>query len=143
MWAAEIQGDEPMTLRFDLGEGYDIQEFWMWQYNDESETDRGLKSMDVIFRDEHGDIVGEITGATIEQANGDPVLPYYFCPIVQCIRFIEFRMLENYGDTNFIGFSEVLFAGRPKDAFVPEPDFHLTSLILSLLMFNRYRRRNR
>lgn len=143
MWAAEIRHDGPVSIQFDLGEAYDIQEFWMWQFNDLLESDQGVKSFDIVFRDEQGGIIGEILGADMERANGELINPYYFCPIVHCVQFVEFRLLENYGDVNLIGFSEVLFAGRLKNEIVPEPAVSAITLVLCLPILNRYRRNNR
>ena len=143
MWSADLQVDGPVSIQFDLGESYDIQEFWMWQFNDPAETDQGVKAFDIVFRDGLGEIIGEISGASLDRADGEFNLPYYFCPIIHCVQFVEFRLLENYGDAAAIGFSEVVFAGRLKNEIVPEPALSLISLSLCLPFLNRYRRKNR
>ena len=114
---------------------------WLWQYNGEGETDRGMKDFDIVFRDEDGNIVGELTAAEVERAIGLDLPATYFCPIAECVRYIDLVIRDNFGDNSFVGLSDIAFAGRLKTIAVPEPSNMIAAVLLGLLLVMARRRR--
>ena len=137
-----FDGDSPVTIQYDLGDHYNVNELWLWQYNGEGETDRGLKDFDVVFRDEEGKIVGQMTAEQVEQAIGLDLPASYFCPLAECVRYIDLVIRENYGDAGFVGLSDIAFAGRLKTMTVPEPS-SVGLMLIGFLCFVRKMRSTR
>jgi hypothetical protein len=121
MWGAAFDTSAgPMTIQFDLGNSYNVSEMWLWQYNGEGELDRGIRQLEIVFRDEEGAIVGNTISTGLNIGTGRPLAGTYFCPIANCVRFVELRILDNFGDSQLVGLSEIALAGRMKTTSVPE-----------------------
>ncbi len=143
MVAVPFAGDSPVTIQYDLGNQYNVNELWLWQYNGEGETDRGMSEFDIVFRDDDGQIVGQLSAAEVERAIGLDLPASYFCPIAESVRFIELVIRDNYGDSSFVGLSDIAFAGRLKTIAVPEPSSMAVALMLGFLFVAAGRRRSR
>lgn len=142
MVSVPFDGESPVTIQYDLGDLYNINELWLWQYNELGETDRGIKDFDIVFRDEFGEVVGELSGATTDRGNGLTIPASYYCPLAECVRFIELVIRDNYGDDMFAGLSDIAFAGRLKTLAVPEPSNLTIVSLLGLYLISRNRRRS-
>ena len=133
-------GAVPVTIQYDLGDRYTVNEMWLWQYNGEGETDRGLKDFDVVFRDHDGTIVSQLAAEHAEQADGLETPPSYFCPTAQGVRYIDLVVRDNHGDTDFVGLSDIAFAGRLRPVEVPEPSGIALAMLFGVLIVARRRR---
>ena len=141
MTAVPFGGESPVTIQYDLGNLFNVNELWFWQYNGEGETDRGLKDFDIIFRDEDGQVVERLPEADVERAVGEDLPPSYFCPTAESVRYIELVIRDNFGDGGFVGLSEIAFAGRLKTIAIPEPSNMGLGTFLGLLLVAARRRR--
>ncbi|MCA9218636.1 MAG: hypothetical protein KDB27_36455, partial [Planctomycetales bacterium] len=107
MVSVPVSDVDPVTIRYDLGNEFSVNELWLWQYNAEGETDRGMKDFDIVFRNTNGNVVSEIAAATVGIANAGNLPASYFCPVAEDVRYVELVIRENYGDTEFVGLSEI------------------------------------
>lgn len=119
----------PVSIQFDLGANYLVNEMWLWQLPGPELVDAGVREFDVVMRDEFGVEIGALTTRLEDfkayglgpvkrlSAFGDCVL----LPFPDCIRFVEIRIKSNLGSSDWVGLAEVAFAGRFKGALVPEP----------------------
>ena len=142
MIAVPFDGDSPVSIRYDLGSQYTVNELWLWQYNGEGETDRGMSDFDILFRNEDGQIVGQLAEAEVERAIGFDLPASYFCPTAESVRFVELVIRDNYGDNTFVGLSDIAFAGRLRTISVPESSSMAVALVLGLLSLAAVRRRS-
>ncbi|MCA9215527.1 MAG: hypothetical protein KDB27_20825, partial [Planctomycetales bacterium] len=84
----------------------------------------------------------EIAAATVGIANAGNLPASYFCPVAEDVRYVELVIRENYGDTEFVGLSEIAFAGRLRTVTVPETTSLTAALVLtSALYLSRLRRK--
>lgn len=131
LWTFPLTEDKglPVSVQFDLGANYLVNEMWLWQLPGPDLVDAGVREFDVVMRDEFGVEIGSLTTRLEDfkayglgpvnrlSAFGDCVL----LPFPDCIRFVELRIKSNLGNTDWVGLAEVAFAGRFKGEIVPEP----------------------
>lgn len=154
-------------ITFDLGPDftdYALTGFHVWNYNEESQPGwnfklRGAKDVEVYVGDtplangssmasagpNWGTLVKTFTsqnGNAFVQASGldgDSGQDYFFDSAVTGHRYVQFYILNNYGDTSYVGLSEVRFeASNP----VPEP-VTLAAVGMGLAGLGGYIRRRR
>jgi MYXO-CTERM domain-containing protein len=145
-----VPADYPVSVEFDLGGLYLVNELWIWQLQGELE-DRGLQEFDIVMRDEAHRLVGDIEGRLddIRRVGVQPVQRFnafgecIFLPVPDCVRYVELRVNRNKGNEEWLGLAEVAFAGWQLGCQpVPEPQsWSLGAFGLGHLMAGRRRRR--
>jgi hypothetical protein len=138
--AAYTEG-EPVTIQFDLGSLYNISELWLWQYNAPGELDRGMNHIEISFKDDQGNVMGSSIVTSLPLGSGEPLTGSYFCPFIDCIRFVELRILDNYGDSRWVGLSDIALGGREKKTAVPEASAMSMALLALTAIADGARRR--
>lgn len=148
MWQHELGAEGfPVTIEFDLGKEFLVNELWIWQPRGDGMLGQGIADFDILMRDEDGNEVGTIAGAnaSMKGVGMQPVHRFnafgecVFLPIPDCVRFLELRILSNLGDVDLVTLAEVTFAGRQKLIPVPEPQaaVMLPGILLGLAGWRR------
>jgi hypothetical protein len=124
----------------------DIDAIHHWVYTRNGETDRGLKTFDISFSTDNGaTFPTTITAATLGDFSGPPpvaaLLPQSKTFALQSgVTDIRLSNLVNFGDSSYIGLSEIRFGGPEGE--VPEPAT-LVLASLGVLGLGGYARRRR
>jgi len=123
MWLS-AKGQTQGRLEFDLGEPQPIGTICIWNYNDTWRTDRGVRKADIsIWTQENGwrKLRDDVP---FEQAEGGDDYDEATIVNLDAVRAQKVRLddLENFGDTDHIGLSEVqFFRPRGPEATRPYP----------------------
>jgi hypothetical protein len=148
IWQMPLEDSSfPVSLEFDLGGEFLLNEMWIWQLRGEGLEAQGIDQYEIVMRDADGNEVAVLDSSSqpLKSAGVQPASRFnafgecIFLPYPDCVRFIELRIHSNLGDTDWLGLAEVLFLGRAKLEPVPEPTaaFGLMIGIASLLVFRR------
>lgn len=152
IWQMPITGDTyPVSLEFDLGGEFLLNEMWIWQLRGDGLEERGIRDFEIIMRDADGNEVAVLDSeATLLKSTGvQPIQRFnafgecVFLPYPDCVRFIELRIHSNLGDVDWLGIGEILFLGREKLQVVPEPGATGALVVASTILLVRGRRRTR
>lgn len=123
MWLS-AKGQTQGRLEFDLGEPKPIGTICIWNYNDTWRTDRGVRKADIsIWTQENGwrKLRDDVP---LEQAEGGDDYDEATIVSLDAVRAQKIRLddLENFGDADHIGLSEVqFFRPRGPEATRPYP----------------------
>jgi hypothetical protein len=147
IWQHPVGQEYPVSIEFDLGSDYLINELWIWQLPGELK-DRGLQDFEIVMRDASRRELGTLIGALdrFDRVGVQPAQRYnafgecIFLPIAEFVRSVELRIHRNRGDQTWVGLAEVAFAGWGDPPSVPEPG-GLTLLVTGLLASLARRRR--
>jgi hypothetical protein len=130
VWQFPIASDAyPVSIEFDLGTGYLVNEMWLWQLPGGTFPGQGVREYDIVMRDADGAQMALLQGADGQpKSTGvQPVARFnafgecVFLPVSDPVRFIELRIYENLGATDLVGLAEVSVFGRGEVPDVPEP----------------------
>lgn len=122
-WQATLSGEDyPVSVEFDLGDEFLVNEMWLWQLPEALFPGQGVAQFDIVMRDGNGHELGVLNGATGgPKSTGMQPVPRFnafgecvFLPIPDCVRFVELRVSKNLGALDTVGLEEVSFFGRAK-----------------------------
>ena len=130
----------PVSVEFDLGKDFRVNEMWIWQAPGDSFLGERVKEFDIVMRDANREILGVLeSGVGQIKGSGFQASPRFsafgecvFLPIDDWVRSIEVRILSNLGSEEALSLAEVMFAGREK-MVVPEPSA-LSALFFPLIL---------
>jgi len=149
-WDAE---SSPVSIEFDLGGQYLVNEMWLWQLPTELFPGQGLADFDIVMRGAGGEILGVVDGvaghpnaARARSVNRSSAFgECVFLPVPNFVHSVELRINETVGDVDVVGLAEVSFFGRTTTPTVPEPGTGCLSLLGlgGLVWWRRGKRRPR
>ena len=129
-WQFQLDGsDYPVSVEFDLGGEFLLNEMWLWQLPEELFPGQAVSEFDIVMRGGDGEELGVLDRGEgrLKSAGLLPVPRFnafgecVFLPIPDCVRYVELRIYSNMGAVDTLGLEEVSFFGRAKIPTVPEP----------------------
>ena len=115
MWMTN--GTTTGTLVFDLGSVFSLADTLVWNYNaDCCGLGRGVQNMTALIST-NGITYTSIGSFSLTQGTGSPIPDNVLNLGGATGRYVKFDLTANYGDTTYIGLSEVQF----ESSTVPEP----------------------
>jgi hypothetical protein len=116
MWVTNDTGTG--WLKFDLGAVYSLDYSLVWNYNGVCcGLDRSVKNMDVLLSND-GVNFTYFNSFVLTEGTGNWIPADTLSLTGASARYIEFNLLSDYGDPDYIGLSEVQFYGPTG---TPEP----------------------
>ena len=112
MWTGGFpggKGDVKATLTFDLGETLGIGSLRVWNYNEQGQTKRGLRDVDILASDD-GENWRPVVSVTLAEGTGESDYAGQLVPLpgVEAARYFRLQTKSHHGgDTT--GFSEIRF----------------------------------
>lgn len=143
------------TITFDLGDVFSLDQVWVYNMNEVNNSDRSAMDVDISLSEDNVTFTQFGSTFTFDQANESTTLGSggFADDGLERIdfggalaRYVEFDLLNNHGDSGFVGLSHVIFfEAEPPE--IPEPSTLLLGGVLctfaaaySLVRRRRHRR---
>ena len=109
MWLSGGGGPVTGTLTFDLGAVYMLTAIGIWNYNYGAVLGRGVKTMSVDISIDNVLYTTLLGPTVIPLGTGAPIPGHVINLSAVNARYIRFSIIDNYGDLQYTGLSEVQF----------------------------------
>ncbi|MEN6533725.1 MAG: discoidin domain-containing protein [Bryobacteraceae bacterium] len=118
MWLCYYVNTPTATLDFDLGGLYTLDNTFVWNYNWDAMLDRGTETL-TILTSADGINYSTVGDFSLTQGTGAPISADTLSLGGTLARYVRFNLTSNYGDSSYMGLSEVQFDGNASS--LPEP----------------------
>jgi len=135
-FVSDAQTQHISDITFNLGGEYDLESVLFWNYDEDGNTDRGIKSVTASFSSDGLSFTGDTTLNFAEASGSLPIAGETVSMVASDVQYVKFTNFADHADGGtLIGFSEIRFAAIPE----PATASMLLGLGASLMVFLRRR----